>query len=703
MKQVVQPASGGPVRVVDVPAPVIGPTGVLVQTLTSIISPGTERAVTELAQSSILDKARARPDLVRQVLRKARTDGPSATLRAVRGQLDRLVPLGYSASGIVLEVGEAVAGIAPGALVATSGAGVANHAELQAIPGLLCTPVPAGVGHEAAAFTTLGAIALHGLRVGGLDPGSSIVVIGLGLVGQLAVRLAFASGCRVAALDLDAYRVGVAVNGGALGIIEDGAAATANVLDWSRGRGADAVIVAAADPTGAALRRAPELCRDRAAVVVLGDMAVSVSRKPFYDKELSLRFSRSYGPGRYERSYEDWAVDYPVGDVRWTEGRNFEAVLDLLAGGRLAVDDLVTHRFPVEQAEAAYDVVQRSDEHSLAIAFTYPQPAALPQVAPAGKPRAPRPTGEPGVGLIGAGAFATSVLLPALKDAGFSRLTAVASASGLSALQVAERHGFAESVSGALAVIEHPEVDVVVVAGPHDTHAAHVCRALRAGKHVFCEKPIALSEDELDDVEDAAASSDGVLFVGFNRRWSPALAEVRRHFSPGAGPLVVTYRVNAGPVPAGHWYSDRRQGGRLLGEVCHFVDTCSAIVGAHPAHVHAAGSSHAETLLADDYAVLLRYGDGSLATVTYAAGGHGGTEKERVEVLGRGRSAVISDFREVVLDGRSSGSGRQDKGHRAELAAFRQAVRSGERHHAADAIATGRATLAAAASLGRTG
>ncbi len=696
MKQVVQPVSGGPVRVLDVPRPVIGPTEVLVQTVASIVSAGTERAVTALAQSSLLSKARARPDLVRQVVKKARTEGVAQASRVVKARLGDDVPLGYSAAGIALEVGVAVAGIAPGQLVATGGAGKANHAEFQAVPGLLCSPVPEGVAPTDAAFATVASVALHGLRQAEVGPGAKVVVIGLGLLGQLAVRLAQASGCDVAGIDLAELQVERARQSGALGLMEAGDDTTKAIIEWSRGRGADAVLLMAATQSSAVAARATEICRDRASVVVVGDVGLELDRRPFYERELTLRFARSYGPGRYDRGYEEWGVDYPAGLVRWSEGRNLEAVLDLLASGRLSVSDLVTHRFPIADAADAYRMVEAGFQPYVGIAFDYPNAPAeeRPVVL-----RPSRPTASPRVGLIGAGAFASGVLMPAFKQAGFERFVAVASASGLSARRMAERAGFEKAVSGADAVIDDPDVDVVVIATLHDTHATLAARALRAGKHVFCEKPLALTMEELDDVEAAWRDSGKVLFVGFNRRWSGPVRLVRDHFASGTGPLVITYRVSAGTLPETHWYHDRRQGGRLLGEVCHFIDTCAAIVDLDAVDICAVGSGSGERLLDDDLVVALKYADGSLATISYASAGHSSSVKEQVEVLGRGRSATIVDYCEVFLDGHKAKSTGHDKGHRAELVAFRTALTTND-HCDKGRLASSHSSLLALACLG---
>ena len=541
-------------------------------------------------------------------------------------------------------------------------------------------------------------MALHSLRLAEVGPGAKVVVIGLGLLGQLGVRLAQAAGCDVAGIDVGQFPVTTAAEAGALALLEAGEDTTKAVLEWSRGRGADAVLLMAASSSSAIAGRAPALCRDQANVVVVGDVGLDLDRRPFYERELNLRFARSYGPGRYERAYEEWGVDYPPGLVRWTEGRNFEAVLDLLAGSRLSVADLVTHRFPIAEATSAYNLVESGAEPSLGIVFDYPA-ASEPD-----RPIVLRPAkgGQLGVGLIGAGAFARTVLVPAFKEAGFDRLVSVASASGLSARRMAERAGFEKAVSGAEGVIGDPDIELVVIATPHDSHARLAAQALRAGKHVFCEKPLALSVEELDDVVDAQRNGGGVLFVGFNRRFSEPVRLVNEHFAGGSGPLVITYRVNAGTLPARHWYHDRRQGGRLLGEVSHFVDTCAAIVSSEAVAVRCLASGVGERSLDEDLVLLLRYGDGSLATISYAAGGHPQVEKERIEVLGRNRSAAIHDFASVTLDGQAQRLGNTDKGHHAEVRAYACEIREGGAM-SAHFIASTRTTLGALSELLRAG
>jgi predicted dehydrogenase/threonine dehydrogenase-like Zn-dependent dehydrogenase len=674
MKQVVQPVSGGPVEVLDVPRPSIGSTEVLVRTVASVISSGTERAVTALARSSLLAKARARPDLVHQVVRKAQAEGIPAAVRAVRGRLATDLPLGYSAAGVVVEVGSAVDGIAPGELVATGGAGKANHAEFQAVPHLLCAAVPDGVPPQDAAFATLASIPLHALRLSGVGPGAKVVVLGLGLLGQLAARLAMASGCDVAGIDPSERARKTAADAGVLALDESGDATTSQILHWSRGRGADTVLVCAAGRSAEPMSRTPALCRDRAIVVMVGDVGMPPRRTPYYEREISLLFARSYGPGRYEPSYEAWGVDYPAGQVRWTEGRNQEAVLDLLASGRLAVSDLVTHTFDIARADEAYRLLDERTEPFLAIRLTYPATAG-PEDPVCLKP-GPADRSVPGVGWIGAGAFSTGTLLPAFRDAGFERFVAVATARGVSARRAAERHGFEKAVSGADAVIGDPDVSVVVIATPHDVHTELATRALAAGRDVWCEKPLALTCAALDEVEKAWRESGRQLTLGFNRRWAPAMLAAQRGLAEEPSPKLVVYRIAAGRVADGHWYLDRCQGGRLLGEVCHFVDAAQALVGADIQD--ATGVLGGDVSSGNDSAgVVVRFTDGSVASIAY----------------GSTPPVIIDDFRMVLGNGRTLWKGRQDKGHRAHAAAFRQAVRGGANMPTEAMLGSMRATI----------
>jgi predicted dehydrogenase/threonine dehydrogenase-like Zn-dependent dehydrogenase len=695
VRQVVQPPGNRPVEVIEVPRPAIGATEVLVRTAASVISPGTERAITALSRSGLLAKARARPDLVRQVARKARADGLTTTMRAVRARLAADLVLGYSAAGVAVEVGDAVSGILPGQLVATGGAGMACHAEFQAVPGLLCAPVPEGVCAQDAAFATIASIPLHALRLAEAGPGAKVVVIGLGLIGQLAARLAMAAGCEVAGLDPAGHARTAAARSGVLALDERGDATTGQVRAWTRGRGADAVLVCAADRTSRPMSRAPALCRDRAVIVVVGDVGLSVPRAECYERELSVRVARSYGPGRYDPSYEAWGVDYPPGHVRWTEGRNQEAVLDLIAAGRLSVCDLVTHEFALDDAATAYRLIRERAEPYLAIRLAYPASAT------ADRPVRLRPAqagaSAPGVGWIGAGAFSTGTLLPSFRDAGFDRYVAVASASGLSARRAAERHGFEKAVCGGDEVIGDPDVGVVVIATPHDVHERLTLAALAAGRHVWCEKPLALTCDAVDEIEQAWLASGCQLTIGFNRRWSPAVRAARDSLAGLMEPKLITYRVAAGRVPGGHWYLDPRQGGRIRGEVCHFADTAQALAGSRIEAVTGLLGGRAG---AGDAVVALRFADGSLASIGYTSA-VSACGKEWIEVIAGSHRIIIDDFRAAQADGRTLWKGRQDKGHRAHAAAFRRAVLGEAVMPTEQMLGAMRATLRAADGAGR--
>lgn len=688
MRQLVQSVRSGELTIVEAPDPLIGATEVLVRTTHSVVSAGTERAVRKLASASLLQKAKARPDLVRQVIRKAREDGIRATTTAVRARLEDDMPLGYSGAGVVVEVGEAVAGIRPGMRVATGGAG---HGDLQVVAGLLSVPVPDGVSSEQASFATVASIALHGLRLADVGVGGSICVVGLGLIGQITARLAIASGLRVYGVDLREWTADRAINAGAAASVEQGDETTRAILDWSRGRGVDAVLLTAATPSSAPVQLAPERLRDRGTVVVVGDVGLDLQRTPFYEKELSLRVARSYGPGRYDRSYEEWSVDYPVGQVPFTEGRNLESVLGLMEAGSLDVNDLVTHSFAFDQAKEAYAVLGDREAEYLGIQLEYGERRPKPTA----KPRTVRVKTEPSIALIGAGTFAQGVLVPAIQEAKLGTVSTVSSAGGTSAVRLAERLGAtATSVDEALA---DESTNIVVIATSHESHAHLVVRALRAGKDVFCEKPLALTVQELDEVRVAWSESGSSLAVGFNRRHAPDVIEAKRVLGASGTPLVVNYRINAGTLPASHWYFDRRQGGRLIGEVCHFIDTCNAIVGSDVLGVSAFGDQLPESLLSQNVVVSLSYADGSVASITYAVGGHRSTAKERIEILGRGHTVVIEDFRAIDIDGQLA-KHQQDKGHIEQLVAW-SVERSAGSLGTASALASMTVALKAAASL----
>jgi len=673
----------------------------LVQTEATIISAGTELAVTKLAQASLVSKAKARPDLVKKVIEKAKTDGIGPTIASVRTRLEGDLPLGYSGAGRIIEVGDAVTHLRPGMRVATAGGGCANHAEFQAVPMLLCAQIPESVNSETAALATVAAIAMHGVRQADIEFGSKVLVVGLGLIGQLTARLAMAAGCDVAGVDVRPSAVARATESGVLALADKGGDTTKAILDWSRGRGADAVIITAGSGDSSIIKAVPARCRDRAVVVAVGVVGLDIDRADFFAKELELRLARSYGPGRYDPSYEEWGVDYPAGYVRWTEGRNLEAYIDLIASGRLHVDDLLTHRFEITDAPGAYDLAGDPAVDSVGVVLRYSDslqtiPKSTTDRA-TGQPPQKAPPGDLSVGLLGAGLFARSMVLPSLRSAGFGQVRHIASRSGLSAARLAEQNGNAKSSADPHDLIEDPAISVVAIAAPHSAHADLTALALAAGKHVYVEKPLALTESELDQVLIAQEVSAGHLYVGFNRRYSPMVTEARKALGQRTSPIVVDYRVCAGPIGPGHWYADRREGGRLLGEVCHFVDTANAIVGSRPVSVVCRGF---QTEQDDSVSILISYQNGSTATVNYIAETFPATAKERCEILGRGHTITIDNYRELTVDG-SRVKTDSGKGHVEGLTAFRRGIQAGD-WNSDSAIETTRLMFAAARSL-RTG
>ncbi len=658
MKQVVQSFRTGVLAVEDVPSPLPRAGGVLVQTIVSAVSAGTEKAKVDLARKNLLAKAAARPDQVRKVLATLRTEGVRATYNKIRNKLDALSPLGYSAAGRVVAVGDGCDGFAIGDLVACGGAGYANHAELIWVPRNLCAQIPPDVAIEEAAFATIGAIALHGVRQADVTLGETVAVIGLGLLGQISVQLLRASGCRVIGVDLDPWKVELAAKQGCDLALRRDDAVLERVQELTHGRGADAVIVTAATTSNDPIVLAGELARDRAHVVIVGAVPAEIPRTPYYEKELDVRMSRSYGPGRYDRAYEDKGIDYPIGYVRWTEQRNLEAFLEALAAKRLAIADLITHRVPIADAVRAYDLI--SAERTLGIVLTYPDEISHAPIITAGTTRRPAAAK---VGVIGAGAFAGGVLLPALRAMPQVSLAKICTASGTTARDLAIRQGIGEAVESIDAIIEDDQINAVLIATRHDQHAILAARALAAGKAVFVEKPLALDRSELDTV---LAIGNPALVVGFNRRFSPHTDRVVRAFA-GIGARTIQIRVNAGVLPPSHWAHDPEAGGgRLLGEGCHFVDLAHVLGGAAITRVFAAGRR-------DDAVITLEMANGSIATIAYTARGDVASGKERVEVFGGGVSATIDDFRvtTIVRGGkRVTLETAQNKGHREELARF---------------------------------
>ena len=699
MKQILQHARTGEITVQEVPAPQLLPGCVLVRIAASVVSAGTERAAAEFARKSLLEKARSRPDLVREVIGKVQRDGIFSAIQAVRSRLDQPQAPGYSSAGTVLGVGEGVTDLHPGDRVACAGAGFAVHAELACLPRLLVARIPRqdpivgdNIPPEEAAFATLGAIALHGIRTAEASLGDLMAVIGLGLLGQLTVQLLKAAGCRVLAMDIDASRAHLARDLGADAVAGSASSFRDLCLEISQGRGVDSVIITAETTSSDPVNLAGAIARDRATVVAVGTVGMDIERKAYYEKELDFRISRSYGPGRYDAAYEQKGHDYPIGYVRWTETRNMEAFVQMLAEKKLNIAALITHRFPVERAQSAYDLITgRSREPFLGVVLQYCETCddtrtltLAPQLVSAGPEARTASVDSVSVGLLGAGVFAVNTLIPALKTSSSTRLVAVCSATGTHARNACSEFGFKYCTTDETRLMHDADINTIVVATRHHLHANQVLAALATGKHVFCEKPLCLSEAELDSIARAylkVKASDGpALVVGFNRRFAPLTLRMRAFLARISEPLALHYRINAGYVSPDHWINDRAQGGgRVLGEVCHFVDLLMFLAASPVTEVEGRTIDSSARYSGDNVIVSLHFANGSEATISYLANGDRSFSKERIEVFGGGSVAVLDDFRrlELVHNCRKKtihSRWKQDKGHRAEWVAFTQFV-----------------------------
>jgi predicted dehydrogenase/threonine dehydrogenase-like Zn-dependent dehydrogenase len=645
--------------------------------------------VVDFAGKSLIGKARSRPDLVRQVIDKTRREGPRNALRTTAARLSVPMVLGYSSAGTVVEVGEGVEGFLPEDRVACAGGGHATHAEFNLVPKNLCVPLPEALSYEQGAFATVGAIALHAFRLSESQVGDSVVVIGLGLLGQIIAQIARASGCRVFGVDIRPDRVVLARKLGAASasVREE---AEQQAAAFTSGRGADAVIIAADTVGNDPIQLAPRLCRDRGRVVVVGAVGMEIPRTPYYEKEISLIVARSYGPGRYDPSYEEQGVDYPYGYVRWTENRNMRAFLDLAAQGKVLLDPLVAHRFAIEEAPKAYQVLRRRGEGSGgAILFAYPPDRPVVRSLNIPSSRATPPQGGfLRLGVLGSGNFATAVALPILARMDRVERVSVVSKSGLSAEQAAGRFGFRRCSSREEDVLGSKDIDCVAIFTRHHLHARQASQALAAGKHVFCEKPLALSQQGLEQVQSAlVAAAQGrnrpLLTVGFNRRFSPLAIRIKQEIVAVAEPPMMQMRVNAGRLPPDHWVQDPSQGGgRVLGEVCHFIDLFIYLAGDLPQMLFACGLPDLGRYQGDNLALTMRFANGAVANLIYTAAGDPSFEKERLEAYAGGTVLVLNDFRtlEIVKKGKRRVVGSrlgQDKGHEAIWRAFVRAVLEG--------------------------
>jgi predicted dehydrogenase/threonine dehydrogenase-like Zn-dependent dehydrogenase len=681
MKQLLQNVKTGKSTVEDVPVPTPREGQALVKIEASLVSAGTERMVVEFAEKSLVGKARSRPDLVKQVIDKARREGLVNTAKAAFNRLDQPMALGYSSAGTIVALGKGMQGYRVGQRVACAGGGYAVHAEYNVVPRNLLTPLPKNVDFESAAFTTLGAIALHGFRLAEPQIGENVAVIGMGLLGLLAAQIATAAGCNVLGIDVDPARIALASSLGLKAVRRPDA------LDFSRvftaNRGFDVILICADTSSNDPVELAGAIARDRARVVATGAVGLTFPRKVYYEKEISFINSRSYGPGRYDLDYEEHGNDYPLSYVRWTEGRNFEAVVDLMAKRQLQVKPLITHRFDISEATEAYQVITgKKKEKFLGVLLTYPEGTTKE----AGKVIFPASSFKSSetvtLGVLGAGMFANSVLLPSIKNAGHIELVGIASSGGLHAQHSGKKFGFHYATSNDDEIINDPNINTVAVLTRHDTHAELVVKALKAGKHVFVEKPLAVDLKQLTAVTKTLTTINHQrLTVGFNRRFAPLAQSLSSSFLHRSEPIHVHYRVNAGAIPLNHWTQDPNiGGGRIIGEGCHFVDFIAFLIGAAPVSVTAHALPDGGKYRQDNVSMTFNFPDGSIGIVDYLANGDKSFPKERVEVFCGGQIAVLDDFvsLQTVKEGKKKEvRAAQNKGWVEEWKVFAKTIREG--------------------------
>ncbi len=704
MRQLIQNLKTGETLLETVPAPQVRRGQVLIQTTRSLVSLGTERMLVEFGRASLINKARQQPDKVKQVLEKIQTDGLMPTLETVFNKLDQPLPLGYCHVGRVLAVGEGVTDLAIGDRVASNG----NHAEVVCVPRNLVVPIPDEVSDDEAAFTVIGAIGLQGIRLLAPTLGETIVVVGLGLIGLLTAQLLRLNGCRVIGLDVDKNKLELARSQGIITLNPtDGTDTVKSVLSLTNQVGADGVLITASAKSDELISQAARMSRKRGRIVLVGVIGLNLSRAEFYEKELSFQVSCSYGPGRYDDAYEQQGRDYPLAFVRWTENRNFQTILQLIASGQLAVKPLITEVVPLADFNQIYGQIgskTRSGPSAIASIMAYPAQVDLTTTIPLRADIGYTGTSA-GVGVIGAGNFAGAMLLPALKASG-ADLRGIASANGLSGTLLAKKHGIAQSTTDYTELLRDPSIDLIVITTRHNNHARLTVEALQAGKHVFVEKPLAIYETELDDVIAAYQQSDRTVLVGFNRRFSPYALKMKALLGTSDVPMNVVATMNAGMIPANSWVHDRAVGGgRILGEACHYVDLISFLTGSRVVSVCMNAMGTQPTEISDSASLLLRYENGATGVINYFANGSKSYAKERVEVYAQERTLVLDNFRSLKgygTKGFSDMNGRQDKGHKAQFARLVEMLQQGSAQPLISfesLVNTSRTTLAALQSL----
>ncbi|MCZ2121706.1 MAG: bi-domain-containing oxidoreductase [Anaerolineales bacterium] len=680
MKQLLQNIRDGKTLIEDVPIPTPRAGQALVKVSASLVSAGTERMVVEFAEKSLVGKARSRPDLVKQVLEKAKREGVAPTLQAAFNRLDQPMALGYSSAGTIVALGKNMRGFKIGQRVACAGGGYAVHAEYNLVPKNLLTPLPKNVDFESAAFTTLGAIALHGFRLAEPQLGENVAVIGLGLLGLLTIQIASAAGCNVLGIDLDPQRVKLASSLNIQAVARPQAESSAQA--FTANRGFDTIIICADTSSNDPVELAGAIARDRAKVVATGAVGLNIPRKIYYEKEIAFVNSRSYGPGRYDSNYEENGNDYPLGYIRWTEGRNFQAVVDLMESKKLKVESLITHRFPIENGVQAYEVITgKKKESFLGVLLTYPEEKKNQENKIIFPSIVHRQSSIVKLGVLGAGLYANATLLPVIKNNKDFQLVGVASSGGLHAQHSGKKFGFQYATSDEDEIINDKNINAVAILTRHDSHAELTVKALKAGKNVFLEKPLALNSVQLDKIEKQLRITNHLLTVGFNRRFSPLAQSLRSQVSSLNSPLHAHYRINAGYIPANHWTQDPAiGGGRIIGEACHFIDLITYLVGAPPVSVNAVALPNQGKYSDDNVSMTFTFPDDSIGVVDYLANGDKSLPKERLEVFCEGMVAVLDDYVSLTVtkDGRKKEERMaQDKGWRNEMVEFAKTIQSG--------------------------
>lgn len=679
MKQLLQNIKEGNAEIVDVPIPAIKPGHILVKNHASVVSSGTERMVVEFAEKNLLMKAKSRPDLVKQVLDKAQREGIIPTIQAALNRLDTPMALGYSSAGEVISVGAGVEDIKPGDRVACAGSGFACHAEYVLIPKNLFAIIPDSISYEEAAFATIGAISLHGFRIAAPQIGEKVAIIGLGLLGLVMIDVCKAAGLQVFGIDLDQSRVDQAKSKDVVSVHRE--MALDQGLNFTENRGFDVVFICADTNSNDPIELAGQLARDKGTVVAVGAVGLEIPRKIYYEKEINVFISRSYGPGRYDNTYEEQGKDYPYGYVRWTEGRNLSAIIDLVANKKLDVKSLITHRFSVDESVKAYETITgKNNEKFLGVIIQYPdngETKISERRFDLQKTSGLNLEGKKiSIGILGAGLFASAVFLPVIQKTTSVQKLGICSAKGLSAKQLAKKYGYQFACTDEAEIFNNNDINTVVLLTRHNDHARQIISGLQANKHIYCEKPLALNTTELLEIKKAYRKAQSNLMVGFNRRFSPFILKAKDFIKTTAEPKIIHYRVNAGFIPSNHWVHDPNQGGgRIVGEGCHFIDLCIYLADSKPVSIQTIGLPNLGKYNDDNVVINMIFKDGSIATIEYLANGDKSVEKETLEIFSSGKVVQLIDFRKLILTSNGKKTQHQsrfaqDKGHLGSWQAF---------------------------------